>query len=686
MRVPLLFLVLHSIACVYQAALVYGDPSVKTYISTAKLQLEARVSESDDTVPQDIPSFDGVVKAAYAVLASNFDDKMNATLPGPIGDIGFQHLVRTFLHASTHIGPEIPRRTAGGAGARAPQLHAGDQSIQVSSFHSLALLQHQWPNGFMPDIVYGPDVGASLVWLPTNKTFYPGPAYWSLKPPTENSTAGSSSGILASPLHAETAMRIFNLSPLDTSMSTPVYTHEAMTFLCDVFPPLTKFHTYLLASRRTSNTSLLSLRHPWESVAAVGPGWKPLMATIKRASDYSQVISRLQIPATATEAFASHVAVFYPDPKEAVADIYEPMLYLASCFVAQEYDEAKMRDKCAAAFDVVDVEFNAVFLRSAESLLDMARLLFQPTTKLGFSCDVELRKADIQALADVAAGLKSQMEAQLWDPKDMMFKSDNHLVTGFFPLFASTLNDTIQMGLMRHLLPTPNTFHFFCDNFPVSIFPCAETTASANRPLLIVHNYLLYRGFVKNTMHGIARFLLHRTFALVSSASPIRFAAMFDATTGDPVPPIATSSSTLAAAIVLNMGLPDVTTPPSPDTPPIDRQAILIVMCVELVVAMAVAVSCVVFSVYFVVKRPREGGGDGSLSPVAAAAADDDADDLSPNSATPMSESRQLEESLLSEDEDHDEYGSFLASPSLKPAEGLLSSAKQFVSSISPWG
>ncbi|ETW08844.1 hypothetical protein H310_01348 [Aphanomyces invadans] len=649
----------------------------KIYLAANQDQLDSRHFDPDDLPPQ-VPRLDEIVKAAFAVLKANFDDQMNATAPGPQEDIGFQHInSRDALLAAQAL-------------AHHDFTHA---TVQFKS-----LLSHQWSNGFMPDLIYGPSVGASLSWLPTNKTFYPGPAFWSVARPSDSRTNSSTSGILAPPMHAETAMRIFYLAPLDTSMSTPVYTHEAMGFLCDVFPSLYKFHAYLLASRQATNTSLLSLRHPWESMAAINPGLKEALAPVKNAADFAQVISRLQVPKVTAQAFADQAAVFYPGASsdEIVQDIYHPILYLATCFVDQRYNESAMKSKCAAAFNAIDVEFNTVFLRSAEALVDMAKLLYQPVTKLGFSCPMGLpNKAQVEKLAAVVKTLTRTLRRELWDPKNLIFRTSHNYVTGMFPLFATALDETIQMGLIQHVLPTSTTFHYLCDEFPVSMYPCeaiapterataasdVRSATTTSRVGLMVHNYMLYRGLLKNSMHGIARYLLHRTFALIS-ASQFQFMPVFDATTGHPPATTSTSASTMAAAVVVNLGLADVTNPPSPDTPPIDRQAMLIVMCIELVVAMGVAVSCVVFSVYFVVKRPRGDAAVTSQRPSVSA--------LNPEPSTTgptgSPDKRHLEESLLSDDDDHDEYGSFLSSPAMKPAVGMWSSVKGFVSSISPWG
>ncbi|OQS00626.1 hypothetical protein ACHHYP_03242 [Achlya hypogyna] len=632
--------------------------------STDTLNAMVVVNETGKTT--DIPQFDAIIKAAYSVLEANYDDQMHATSPGSLESIGFQHIkARDALFAAQAIAHRNFSRAA-------------------KQFNSI--LKHQWSNGFMPDIIYGPSVGVSTTWLPTNKTFYPGPAFWSTSE-HNNGTNKSlpTSGILAPPLHAETAMRIFYLAPLDTSMGTPVYTDDAMVFLCDVYAPLRHFHSYLFSTRQASNDSLLALRHPWESVTPLAPGWQDALKAVKGAADYSQVIQRLSVPANARDAFVAAAATFYPDAG-APQDVYEPMLYLASCFVREHYNDVTIPEKCAMAFEVLDVEFNALVLRSSEALLNMATLLLKHASRsLRFDCNDGKglpTPHEIDGLKQTVAVLKGRLQAPtpagLWNVSSQFFQrtpATAPTVQGFLPLFATELGDGAQLGLLGHLLPTPATFNFFCDYFPMAVFPCGPQAPAPPRVTLLVHNYLVYRGFLKNSFLGIAQVLLQKTFALLSSVDAYHFCDIFDATSGAPMATTTGLSSTLAAAVAINMGLPDATQPPSPDTPPINRKMILIVMCIELVVAMGVALGCVVFSIYFVVKRPTQE----PRAPVAPRVADA----ASPRSAG----SDHLEESLLSEEEDVDEYGSFLdSSPVGRGPKGTWSSVKSFVASISPWG
>ncbi|OQS02267.1 hypothetical protein THRCLA_05346 [Thraustotheca clavata] len=597
----------------------------------------------------DIPHFEGVVKAAFGVLEANYDDQMEAIAPGSIQNIGFQHIkVVDALLAAQAIA---------------------HRNFTQATKQFKTILKHQWYNGFMPDVIYGPSVGVSSTWLPTNKTYYPGPAFWSSN---ENVEATPTSGILASPIHAETAMRIFYLAPLDTSMGTPVYTDNAMTFLCDVYSPLHLFHKYLFLSRQATNESLLTLRHPWESVVPVAPGWKDALAKIKQAADYSQVIQRLSVPSNAQEAFVAASALFYPDTTSSVKDIYEPMLYLASCFVQQRYNDSKIHDKCAMNFEVLDVEFNSIVLRSLESLLNMATLLAKHSARsLRFDCNDGKgipKEEEIDALKATVAALKAKLQASypsgLWNTSTQF--SDN----------------SIQMSLLSHILPTPKVFNYFCDYYPMGIYPCDSSESNPNI-VLIVQNYLIYRGFLKNSFLGIAQVLLQKTFKLFSLHGAYQFGDVFDATSGAPLTTSTGLTSTLAASVAINIGLPDATQPPSPDTPPINRKMILIVMCIELVVAMGVAIACVVFSVYFVVKRPQQ-----NLRASSSSSTSNGKPHQSEAKSHHSPSSDQLEESLLSEEEEVDEYGSFLdTSPNGgRQPKGTWSSIRSFVASISPWG
>ena len=108
--------------------------------------------------------------------------------------------------------------------------------------------------------------------------------------------------------------------------------------------------------------------------------------------------------------------------------------------------------------------------------------------------------------------------------------------------------------------------------------------------------------------------------------------------------------------------------PPNPDTPPINRGVTTIVMCIELVLALSVAASCVIFSVYFIVTRPPEGSVPTSTT-------------MSVKGAEAAVGEDELKESLLEHDDDQ-EYGSFSSESKSHDMQGAIAS---FFESIRPW-
>jgi hypothetical protein len=183
----------------------------------------------------------------------------------------------------------------------------------------------------------------------------------------------------------------------------------------------------------------------------------------------------------------------------------------------------------------------------------------------------------------------------------------------------------------------------------------------------------------------------------------IVFAQAYDSATAVPLLNFSdssgVSSSSIAIAVLLNILLPSVTPSPSPDTPPIDHRMVTLIMCIELVVAFGVAIGCVVFSVYFVANRPEYQQGKKDLHVDKRKKSEYN---LHPatiserNSSTVgrLEEEEELEEALLSEDEEH-LYGSFeavegsggatIAGRSRGASTYGWESFKDALSALSPW-
>ncbi|CAN0166740.1 unnamed protein product, partial [Scytosiphon promiscuus] len=76
----------------------------------------------------------------------------------------------------------------------------------------LSIFRGQWENGLVPTVRYTPGYDADFL----GGTFLPGPGGWgdgnASSPPTSAGGANTSA-LAALPLHAEAALRIFDLSP-----------------------------------------------------------------------------------------------------------------------------------------------------------------------------------------------------------------------------------------------------------------------------------------------------------------------------------------------------------------------------------------------------------------------------------------------------------------------------------------
>ncbi len=67
----------------------------------------------------------------------------------------------------------------------------------------------------------------------------------------------TSAGIMAPPIHAETALRIFSLSHVEGKNLGTVHSSKSIKFLCEVFPPLFRFHEFLFDTRFDTKVQLL---------------------------------------------------------------------------------------------------------------------------------------------------------------------------------------------------------------------------------------------------------------------------------------------------------------------------------------------------------------------------------------------------------------------------------------------
>ena len=249
------------------------------------------------------------------------------------------------------------------------------------------------------------------------------------------------------------------------------------------------------------------------------------------------------------------------------------------------------------------------------------------------------------------------------------------------------------LDLIEHFISSGEGIRFTsCDRYPISIFPCAASESQAQdqppRVVLPALNYFMHRGMIDNHFYGLAQYIANETRRMICDEShgQVFFSMAYDSISSDPKTALEggyTSSATAAA--LLNMLLPAYPSPPSPDTPPIDRNLTLIVMCIELVVALALASSCLIFSIYFIATRPPEGANVRTFESIGG----HEEDYIHHDEASERVQA--LTEALIPLEEEQ-EYGSFsLLSRSRSASQNDSSIGRpwerimSFISSLGPW-
>ena len=200
------------------------------------------------------------------------------------------------------------------------------------------LLDAQWENGFLPQIVFNPHFG----------TYFPGIDFWHASESPEAPAHVKTSGIVQPPVHSTAALRVYQ-SAEDTS--------GAREFLEYAFPRLAAWHEYLYRERDPEREGLVYIRHPWESGMDNSPMWDSVMERMWLSPEQIPEYRRVD----------THVVASGDRPLDAA---YDRFAYLVKLFADRGYDEAKIRGDCP--FLVQDVLFNALLCQADKDLAQIA--------------------------------------------------------------------------------------------------------------------------------------------------------------------------------------------------------------------------------------------------------------------------------------------------------------------------
>jgi hypothetical protein len=120
------------------------------------------------------------------------------------------------------------------------------------------LLDAQWKNGLLPQIVFDPHFGR----------YFPGIDFWHANESPDAPEHVSTSGIVQPPVHATAVLRVYERAREDSG---------ARAFLEYAFPKLAAWHEYLYRERDPEGEGLVYIRHPWESGMDNSPMWDSIL-------------------------------------------------------------------------------------------------------------------------------------------------------------------------------------------------------------------------------------------------------------------------------------------------------------------------------------------------------------------------------------------------------------------------
>lgn len=198
------------------------------------------------------------------------------------------------------------------------------------------LVQHQWPDGMVPHIVFHEP----------NDGYFPGPEVWGTQRPVPTS------GITQPPVMGMVIEQLWQRSP---------QTDDIRRRCLALMQAADRWHQWFFRCRDPQGTGLVALLHPWESGRDNSLDWVDALADVP--ADHVGPYQRRD---------TQHV-----DPSHRPTQFeYDRYVALVQGFRALGWDNARLHD--ASPFQVVDPGFNAILIHSDQALARLAQALDDP--------------------------------------------------------------------------------------------------------------------------------------------------------------------------------------------------------------------------------------------------------------------------------------------------------------------
>lgn len=498
------------------------------------------------------------------------------------------------------------------------------------------LFTGQGNNGFMPKYVYlNESYTEDTINTPEFIGQYLGPKLFQ---PRNNYTpnninAWSSNTLMASPYHATTILEVFYLSNqtnVDVENLTffyeklkawQEYLHDKIIQKCIESYDICKSGV----DKHFTYKPCLLVNHPWETeVDMRSPIWNSTFDRLRDALAIRRWSTPFQVPNAVKEAFD------YPGDED-----HDSLLHLLQCLSDKsssddEFKQHKVYDniRSACPFAMIDVGFTAALAKSDQDLRQMQQILTDKNRISYLQREIDVAEYRMHTSEKMLNALWSDASRTFFSrvaDLEMNFNgtySTNKTTElqfaaayNFAALWAPLSNATMVEQLVTQTVQRSGKFSFGCGEYPIwSVGGCNQDREPLMQSSLAVFPLLNYRiaNGLKRNGDGLERFIERSTLNLVcgtvnsdesdltNCSENLLFASAFNASTHTPLGKGACGlTSTLTASIVLDLLSTDK--PFRYDSePPISSSSVIILIAIEMILAMAIGLNCLILSLNLV--------------------------------------------------------------------------------------
>jgi hypothetical protein len=343
------------------------------------------------------------------------------------------------------------------------------------------LFANQWPDGMVPHIVFHV----------YSDGYFPGPNVWDTKRPT------ATSGITQPPVAGFAVKRLY-----DRATDKAEAARRARALL----PRIDAWHRWFYEMRDPGHEGLVAILHPWESGR-------------DNSIDWDEAFER--VPTDGVEPYVRRDTQHADPAHRPTKAQYDRYLYLVQLFRSLRWDNARLHD--ASPFKVVDPGFNAILIRSAMDLANLADELGEPELAGRNRARAEKGLAALETL------WSDKHEQYLCRDRVTGQLIDSASIGGILPVFAAVpraraeaIARTIESwaGQVKYILPS----HDPAD-------PRFEPKRYWRAPAWLVMNYMIQDGLRSAGETAMADRIVTSSLELITQSG---FAEYYDPTTGEP--------------------------------------------------------------------------------------------------------------------------------------------------------